>query len=346
MDKDKSGWDPESIKRLREIKGLSTQQVARAFQMRAASYEKYETGERTPSVKMLIELADFFDVSLDYLVGRCETKTYRDIATWYKDANEVMQRVSYRKYLKEGAKPKDYFSYVPVFPFNLFEKLTGEVPVDITDDQISGLEEALSKLTDREEGIVRAYYQHRMGLAQAGIEYGICADSAQKVMTKALQKLKYQDFRKLYVYGLEESRNMMAEERLKRKMQQVRSLEKAIEIKDAELKEKLRECGTLDAVDSIFTDLTCAEMGVDFKTYIRLKKAGLRTSHQIAEYAFKNRDEPCCGLLKIKGMTCRDYQEIKQFFKKCNSYEGLLEAMNASEPERLECRGCKTAMTV
>lgn len=33
---------------------------------------RYETGERQPGITELILLADYFDVSIDYLVGRTE----------------------------------------------------------------------------------------------------------------------------------------------------------------------------------------------------------------------------------------------------------------------------------
>jgi len=36
------------------------------------SYQRYEKGEREPSLSVLIALADYFDVSLDYLCGRSD----------------------------------------------------------------------------------------------------------------------------------------------------------------------------------------------------------------------------------------------------------------------------------
>lgn len=37
------------------------------------SYQAYEGGDREPSIQYLIALADFFDVTLDYLMGRTDT---------------------------------------------------------------------------------------------------------------------------------------------------------------------------------------------------------------------------------------------------------------------------------
>ena len=47
-------------------------QTADMLEMRLRSYQSYEQGEREPSIKKLIALADFFDVTLDYLTGRTD----------------------------------------------------------------------------------------------------------------------------------------------------------------------------------------------------------------------------------------------------------------------------------
>ncbi|HAP8815890.1 TPA: XRE family transcriptional regulator, partial [Enterococcus faecium] len=36
-------------------------------------YRKYEEGEEIPSIIELIYIADFYDISVDYLIGRSET---------------------------------------------------------------------------------------------------------------------------------------------------------------------------------------------------------------------------------------------------------------------------------
>ena len=43
--------------------------------MSMLGYQRYEYGEREPSFQKLIALADYFDVSLDYLVGRSDDPT-------------------------------------------------------------------------------------------------------------------------------------------------------------------------------------------------------------------------------------------------------------------------------
>ena len=60
----------ERLRELRIAKDLTQAQVADGINCTPAAYNRYETGERQPPIDALTKLADFFGVSLDYLVGR------------------------------------------------------------------------------------------------------------------------------------------------------------------------------------------------------------------------------------------------------------------------------------
>lgn len=55
---------------LRQTRNLTQKQVYEAIGMSALGYQRYEYGEREPAYQKLIALANYFNVSLDYLVGR------------------------------------------------------------------------------------------------------------------------------------------------------------------------------------------------------------------------------------------------------------------------------------
>ena len=55
---------------LRKRKNLSRETVARALEMSAMTYHRYEKGDRDPTAPTLVKLADLFGVTLDQLVGR------------------------------------------------------------------------------------------------------------------------------------------------------------------------------------------------------------------------------------------------------------------------------------
>lgn len=64
----------EIIKELRKSKDYSADYVAEKIDIPAGSYKKYESGILNPGVPVVIKLADFYNVSTDYLLGRTEIK--------------------------------------------------------------------------------------------------------------------------------------------------------------------------------------------------------------------------------------------------------------------------------
>ena len=58
------------LKMLRQSKGLTQRQLAKNIGASESGVQNYELGTRKPTYDMLIALADYFDVPLDYLVGR------------------------------------------------------------------------------------------------------------------------------------------------------------------------------------------------------------------------------------------------------------------------------------
>ena len=62
----------DRLKQLRLSRNLTQKQVYEAVGMSAIGYQRYEYGEREPAYQKLLALADYFDVSLDYLVGRSD----------------------------------------------------------------------------------------------------------------------------------------------------------------------------------------------------------------------------------------------------------------------------------
>ena len=61
---------------LRLEKGLTQKEAAVGIGISFNSYCRYELSERQPKLPVVCDIADFFDVSLDYLAGRTE---YREV---------------------------------------------------------------------------------------------------------------------------------------------------------------------------------------------------------------------------------------------------------------------------
>lgn len=62
------------LKKLRTEKNVTQTEVAEALNISQRTYSNYETGSREPSLDTLIEMADYYNISLDILLGRYEKR--------------------------------------------------------------------------------------------------------------------------------------------------------------------------------------------------------------------------------------------------------------------------------
>ena len=60
------------IRSLREDRDYTQKQIAQMLGMSQTGYSKYETGENDIPTAVLIRLADFYNTSVDYLLGRTD----------------------------------------------------------------------------------------------------------------------------------------------------------------------------------------------------------------------------------------------------------------------------------
>ena len=63
------------IRDLREDNDLTQQQMADKLFINRRTYSSYEVGSRSIPVEILGKIADIFDTSIDYLVGRTNVKS-------------------------------------------------------------------------------------------------------------------------------------------------------------------------------------------------------------------------------------------------------------------------------
>lgn len=60
------------LKEIRKAKGISQLKLATDLNTNQNTISRYETGEREPGIAELVRIADYFNVSIDYLLGRTE----------------------------------------------------------------------------------------------------------------------------------------------------------------------------------------------------------------------------------------------------------------------------------
>ena len=89
------------IKELREKENISQEKIAQALQITRATFSNYEIEKTQPDIETLIKIADYFNVSLDYL---CEHKT-NSICDYGKISKEQQTAINILLQLPE---PKFY----------------------------------------------------------------------------------------------------------------------------------------------------------------------------------------------------------------------------------------------
>lgn len=67
----------QRLRDLREDKDMTQQQISEILCIKQTVYSRYERGFQTIPLEHLLKLADFYDVSTDYILGRTNiTKSY------------------------------------------------------------------------------------------------------------------------------------------------------------------------------------------------------------------------------------------------------------------------------
>ena len=74
----------DRIIQLKNERKLLQKDIASSVGLSLRAYQYYEKGQKEPTLSVLLRLADYFDVSLDYLVGLSDTPAWRFLTSFIK----------------------------------------------------------------------------------------------------------------------------------------------------------------------------------------------------------------------------------------------------------------------
>ncbi|MCY8035592.1 helix-turn-helix domain-containing protein [Bacillus sonorensis] len=111
------------ITALRKEAGLTQEQLAKRLNITRSALSQYELGSRNPDYDLLLKIADFFEVTVDYLLGKPksvsvvkeEKASYNvddpDLQIAFREASDFseeakQQAIDFIKYLKEKEKKR------------------------------------------------------------------------------------------------------------------------------------------------------------------------------------------------------------------------------------------------
>lgn len=78
----------DRLRELRTLLGLTQFQLGEKFNLAESTISLYEKNKRFPDQETLIKIADFFDVSLDYLLGR-DSREPSSVKTFRSEMNDL-----------------------------------------------------------------------------------------------------------------------------------------------------------------------------------------------------------------------------------------------------------------
>ncbi len=192
-----TAWIPERFRALCESTGMSQVDLARALNIPYSTFLSY-INKSCPGLNNLIRIADYFDISLDFLLGRCSEEQTQSILTNYPAHFMKLRKTAYENYLV-GRKPLPSditkTGYESPWPYNMIEDLT-KTPVThiLTERNLKALDVAINSLLPREKTIFLAYYRDGQSLRTIAAKYNISSTRIQQIIRKTICKLSHPRF--------------------------------------------------------------------------------------------------------------------------------------------------------
>lgn len=127
----------DRIRELRTKNRLSQGDLARAIKSATSTISEIERGERKPRTELLLKIGDYFDVSIDFLLGRIPEETSRERVELKTEMEELR-----KDYKKLHAKIDEFFMCLREIPppHTVPPELLMEIPDTIDENTQARLE--------------------------------------------------------------------------------------------------------------------------------------------------------------------------------------------------------------
>lgn len=95
----------EKLKLLRKEKGITQEEFAKDIKVTKGAVAMWETNKRTPDLNMLKDISNYFNISIDWLIGNSDSKTL-PAANGVQELNEVYFSIA-KDAQEQGIDPND-----------------------------------------------------------------------------------------------------------------------------------------------------------------------------------------------------------------------------------------------
>lgn len=297
---------PERLCDLVKACGKSHNQIAKDAGIGVATLRMAMDGRYTPSMDVMALLADYFNVSLDYFVGRDNVNLKE-----YQGHFAVAMRCAYENSMWTHRKPIDTKGYEAPWPYNLINDIYEEdVRSILTEDQEAGLMHAIETLHPKERDIVFLHYREEKPMTEIARSYNLTNERIRQIIKKAIFKLRSPG-RIIYIEdGLEYNQKDYIQEKYSLSKRRIELMAESARLDKLEgnLKSraaKLEAAGQRDIEElgepweNVMTDLSV-------RSYNCLRRSGMHTVGQIIKSIENGR------ILNVRNLGRKSCDELVQ----------------------------------
>lgn len=310
-------WNAENFRTLKDKSGVTMDELSSATGLSLSSLHNYYHGRTQPSLVALIKLAQYFAMPIDYFVGLCEEKDTEDAKACYAERFMQMRKAPWESYLMGRHRMGNQYFGTTIeapWPYNLLDDLInpyGQARWDsvINDDQLAGLEYAISTLDDRTQKLIYGYYRDGMTLHEVAQANGITAERVRQIVAKGVRFLRHPMKRKFVELGLEGAK---AKNDYDRRMLEISQDMEVLSELEASLRARYVALGTALAMLPNNSEIQKAsvksapidELDLTVRSWNCLRRAGIKTVGDACEAAKEGR------LTKIRALGRKSLDEI------------------------------------
>ena len=322
----------ERLEQIMAWNGVSNTKLAESIGVNVVTIKNAIKQISVPEAATICKIADFFAISVDWLLGRVD-ECDEIMAKGYFNAARVLSYEAYLKHDKKTYSIEDGY-YAP-WPYNLAEVILGSDAFSdiMTTDQADGLQYLLDKhISEREKDILLMRFKNEMTLEEISKIVHVGRERVRQIEARAIRKLRHPAHANYIRNGLKGEDNRRAlknleiayerecsnlEHAIKEKQEAKAKIEEATrDIKKIELETSMDIC----SMDLSKLDDSIDELDLSVRAFNCLHRKGIETIGDILELIKTNdaqadENEPAedilyWNLLEIRNMGKRSATEV------------------------------------
>lgn len=309
----------ERLKALMDESCTTIDILSEATGVSRISIVNLRSGKTLPETLLIIKLADYFAVPMDFLCGRMDEEKANEVLEDYHEHFMDIRRASYESYLRHRSDGESVIVHddriESVWPYNLCDEIFRCPTVKLLrSDQIRGLEEAVSMLTERERSITYGYYRDEIGVADLSRKYSISTERVRQLLKRSIRKLRHPSRARL----IEKGYDLETE----KKMEELEGVRADFERKKQELISSIIKAGA--EFDRI-AEITINELNIDpLDTPVEKLDLSTRSENALKRNAVSNVRDIIISIKNdsIRNFRCLGETSYNEIVKKIEFFTG------------------------